>query len=370
MGEDGWTRLLGGDPRQWLLESDEPAARWVALTGLLDRPAADADVAAAHEAVLQHPGTRDLLHRLAPWDVEIPLSGHDKPEYAPNLLGLLADMGVTARDDPRIERILDAMLEHQDADGRFQALGRWRDMDTALWGSMPCDSHAIAETLARSGLAEDHRVRRAFDGIAADMADTDQGSAWLCRSDPQVAFRGPGRKSDFCPQATLEALRAFSYVPSGSRPQGVSAAGRVSLRAWRERGIEKPYMFGHGRQFKRAKWPVTWYGAFELADVIGRYPELWDGASADPADRSAMAEVAACLVAYNLDADGRVVPRSCFKGFEAYSFGQKKAPSAFATARLAVVLRRLSPLTDDIEAVDVLALSGSKGGTGAPLPPA
>jgi len=34
-----------------------------------------------------------------------------------------------------------------------------------------------------------------------------------------------------------------------------------------------------------------------------------------------------------------VTPRSCFKGFEAYSFGQKKVPSPWATARSCGILR-------------------------------
>ena len=64
-----------------------------------------------------------------------------------------------------------------------------------------------------------------------------------------------------------------------------------------------------------------------------------------------------------------MTPGSAFRGFKEYSFGQKKEPSAFATARLAVVLRRLDEIVDDIEAVDVRSLGSSKGGSGTPVPP-
>ncbi len=93
------------------------------------------------------------------------------------------------------------------------------------------------------------------------------------------------------------------------------------------------------------------------------------GAEAVAADRRAVAEIAACLIAYNVAADGRVTPLSARRGFELHSFGQKKAPSPWATARLCVVLRRVEDLADDIAAVDVLALGSSKGGSGTPLPP-
>jgi len=82
-----------------------------------------------------------------------------------------------------------------------------------------------------------------------------------------------------------------------------------------------------------------------------------------------MAELAACLIAYTMDDDGRVVPSSTYRGWEAHSFGQKKVPSDFATARIAVALARLEPIAAEVRAVDVAALGSSKGGSGTPLPP-
>lgn len=381
--DEQWPRLFGADPRPWLLEEEgEPAARWVALAELGDRAADDADLAAAHDAVLADPGTQALLDRLVPWEQEVPTSGHDKPDFRPNLLNLLADMGVRAEDDARLEAMLDSMVEHQDADDRFQSFGRWRGADEPVWGALFCDAHAIADVLARFGRTDDPRLARAFKRMAEDLAETDMGVAWLCRTDPAVGFRGPGRKLECCPQATLEALRAFSHLPADRRPGELRDAAHTVLEVWRHRGERKPFMFGHGRNFKRAKWPVTWYGAFEVTDVLGRFPEVWNArpaadrhrASATDSDetdedRRSLAESAACLVAYNVDEDGRVTPRSTFRGFESYSFGQKKEPSAFATARVAVVLRRLEDLVDDIEAVDVLTLPSSKGGTGVVVAP-
>jgi len=59
-----WTTLLGGDPREWLLACDEPAARWVTLVELFDRRADDPELIAAHAAVLADPGTKTLFKRL------------------------------------------------------------------------------------------------------------------------------------------------------------------------------------------------------------------------------------------------------------------------------------------------------------------
>jgi hypothetical protein len=133
--------------------------------------------------------------------------------------------------------------------------------------------------------------------------------------------------------------------------------------------VERPYQFGHGRQFKIIKWPPIWYGAYALLDTLGRYPQLWSGANADPADVRSLAELAACLVAYNVSSEGAVTPRSTYRGFETFSFGQKKRPSPLATALVLAVLRRFDDLAPAAAAVEVAALASSKGGRGTAMPP-
>ncbi len=364
-----WLALLGEDPRPWILESPEPAARWVALTELLDRREDDPEAIAARRDVLADDGTRRILGLLPDWEVDQRLSGHDSPGFAPNLLLLLADMGVRPGDDARVERLLDLMLQHQEPDGRFASFGSHRLSPEPIWGSLLCDNHAVVEVLVRLGRGDDDRVVAATRRMAADIAGTPQGRGWPCLPHSVSGLRGPGRRGDLCPQVTLEALRAFARLPVDRRPPGLLEIARTSLRAWRMRGEEKPYLFGHGVQFKTVKWPPFWYGIYQVLDTIGRYPELWRDRAADASDRQAIAELAACLVAYNFEGDGRVTPRSCYRGFAEYSFGQKKQPSPFATARLCAILRRFSDLTPEIASVDVLSLASSKGGSGTAMPP-
>ena len=358
-----WIGLLGADPRPWLLASDEPAARWVALTALLGRPDDDPEVTAAHRAVVADPGTRALIDRIPTWGAPLALPGHDSPLFAPNLLGLLADMGVRAGDDPRIEATLYAMLDGRAADGRFATFASSRVTPDGAWSALNCDTHAIAEILVRFGWADDPRVVVALDRMAAELVDTAQGRAWPCV--PWGGFRGPGRKGDLCPQVTLEALRAFAMLAPERRPPGLDEVLRTAVGPWHRRGDEQPYMFGHGYGFKTVKWPGFWYDVLRTVETLGRYPALlaWEPG------RRALAELAACLVAYNVDSDGTVTPRRCSRGFEAYSFGQKRRPSPYATARVAAVLRPLSAIADEIRAVDVLELTSSKGGSGTPRPP-
>jgi hypothetical protein len=168
---------------------------------------------------------------------------------------------------------------------------------------------------------------------------------------------------------TLEAVRTFGRLPVNGRPDGALDAARVLLAVWQRRGTQQPYMFGHGARFKTVKWPPTWYGAANVLDALSRYPALWRAADADATQRRALAELAACLVAYNFDEQGRVTPGSVCRGFEEFSFGQKKLPSAYATAHLLTILRRFDDLTEDIRAVDVRTLASFRGGSGVARPP-
>jgi hypothetical protein len=354
---------------EWILASYEPAARWIVRAHLVDGKQHRRLATAEHDAVLADPATQALIDRLPEWESATGLSGHQSPAFAPNLLGLLADMGVAGGDDERIERLLDAMLRHQLPDGRFASFATSREAPEGGWGSLFCDTHAIVDVLLRFGRGQDPRVIRALQTTLVDLTTTNQGPSWLCRPDELSGFRGPGRKQDFCPQATLEALRAWTYLPLAKRPANLHSVARTSLRAWRSRADEQPYMFGHGSRFKIIKWPTTWYDIHGVLDTLGRYPSLWRGRDADPADRRALTELVACMLAYNVAADGTVTPQSCYRGFENYSFGQKKQPSPFATARLLQVLRRFDDLADESAAVDVTELTSSKGGTGTARPP-
>ncbi len=46
------------------------------------------------EQVLADPATADLIARLPDWEGGAGFSGHNSPAFAPNLLNLLADMGL------------------------------------------------------------------------------------------------------------------------------------------------------------------------------------------------------------------------------------------------------------------------------------
>lgn len=71
--------------------------------------------------------------------------------------------------------------------------------------------------------------------------------------------------------------------------------------------------------------------------ALAFWPAGWKGRAATPEDRHGVAELTRA-VAGLFGPDGMVTPHSCYKGFEGFSFGQKKRPSPWATARLCGIL--------------------------------
>ena len=58
-------------------------------------------------------------------------------------------MGVRASDFPAIERMLDAMPQHQADDGRYLTPGAPRARSPRRVASLPCEHFAILEALLR-----------------------------------------------------------------------------------------------------------------------------------------------------------------------------------------------------------------------------
>ena len=369
-GTHAAAELLGTDPVPWLLASAEPYTRWVTRTGILGEAHDAPDVAKDHQALLEDPGIRDLIDTLPAWDAITTAPDHHSPAFLPNRLNLLADLGVQGGDDVRIESLIDALLAHQDRHGRFTPVEANGGRPKPDSGAVLCDTNVIAYVALRFGRGDDERVGSALGRMRSDLAATPQGRAWQCVPERRPLFSGVFSKADVCPQVTLEGLRALSYLHgSGERPSWLLEAARTPLAVWRRRTAERPYGFGHGYQFKSVKWPNFWYDVLWALETVGRYPEIWSGPRSTAEDRRSAAELAACLIAYNFDDDGRVTPRRVYPGFERFSFGRKTAPSPFATARCLTTLLRFSELAEEIAGVDVGALPGSLGGTGAPVVP-
>ncbi len=125
------------DPTPWLLASEEPAARWIALTSLLDLPEDAPEVAAAHEAVVRDAGVQTLIGLLGDWETDGTSPGTTNPCWRPTSSSCWARWESGPMTTPASTVLLDQMLAHSDDDGRFQMFAGGRRGDAPALGKPP-----------------------------------------------------------------------------------------------------------------------------------------------------------------------------------------------------------------------------------------
>ncbi len=159
-----WRKSLRGNPLPWLLEAENPSARYWTLVDILDRPAGDPEVRAARAAVSKQPLVKALFARQHPegyWGED-----ETKPhtaEGAVTVLALLHLLGVPP--DARTAAGGDSLLRFsQHASGGFSMIKTQRS------GLFPCTTGAHLPTLVYFGLGDDPRVHRALAFVAEAMS--------------------------------------------------------------------------------------------------------------------------------------------------------------------------------------------------------
>ncbi len=325
-----WATYLPADPRNSLLESEEPFTVLRTLVDLLDFSPSHQLVKQVKEMVLDDEKIQHLVQILPATWASYLVKGHQKADYPPSVLLLLFEFGITKDDFSQIAELLSQMLELQDKDGRFQSLALFPRSKPVI-GSSSCDTHIITEALILGGFDRTEEIRKATKFIAEQIKETSQGFAWKCEPNSESKARGPGRKDDICPQVTLEALRVFSHLPEKDQPKELIEAGRTLLRCY-EHPEHRPYLFGHGTRFKKLRPPFFWYDIGAVLDATSRYTELTKESSFNDM---------LSLVISKADENGRFTPESVYLDFKNWSFGQKKEWSPWLTSYICRILKRV-----------------------------
>ena len=162
-----WKSLLKADPRDWLLEPENPSVRYWTLVDILDRSDSNAEVQEARAVIAQQPLMQELFAKQHP-------EGHwgddeTKPMTAAGtlgVLGLLYMLGV--EPDERTAAGCDSFLRFcQNECGGFSMVKTRRS------GIFPCTTGVHLPMLLYFGLGDDPRMRQAFAFVIEDMARDD-----------------------------------------------------------------------------------------------------------------------------------------------------------------------------------------------------
>jgi hypothetical protein len=278
------------------------------------------DLRAASRAQL-----RTLADALDDWPGR-PFSSHRSASLLYHALEFLADLGVkeTDPDFTNLPAVLDKVRSFADPDGPLcihmaipKAYGGTGE-PAGAWAL--CDAPILVYCAAAMGRADDPRVRKAVDFLRGLVRD----NGWPCVVSKQLGnWRGPGRKDDPCPYATLAMLKALSAFDDLRGSPEAETGARCLLDLWETSRERHPYMFFMGTDFRKLKLPFVWYDLLHVAEVLSRIPT----ACSDPRFADMLR-----LIRSKAGPDGRYTPETVWTAWKDWDFGQKKEPSAWMDA--------------------------------------
>ena len=213
--------------------------------------------------------------------------------------------------------IIGRILEHRSAEGPFQLpLHDSTDREQGAWALR--DAPLIVYALMKFGLRNDPAVEAALAHLVGLLQD----NGWPCVVSQEIDFRGPGRKDDPCPFATLAMLKALAEIEGLRNGLACRTGGDALLTLWSESVTRHPYMFFMGTDFRKPKVPLIWYDLVHVLDVLSRLPWLRE----DPRFLDMLG-----VLKSKADAQGRFTLESVWTAWKDWEFGQKKEPSRWLT---------------------------------------
>jgi len=312
----------------WLLEGPS----WIQYRTRLDlmnQSEKDPEVLNARKEILIDSKIKELIEELNNWPGPA-LKGHKAPSHPIHKLVFLSDLGLS-KSDPQINPIIDKILSNKSEEGIFQIYinipKHFGGTGKGMWTWMLCDAPLILYSLIKLGLKEDVRIKSATAYLASLISE----NGWKCIVSPEIKFRGPGRKDDPCPYATLLMLKLLSQSEDFIESKESKTGAEVILDLWEQSKEKHPYLFYMGTDFRKLKAPLVWYDILHILDVLTQFPFLKND--------SRLKEMIH-IVKTKSDSMDRFTPESIYMKLKGWEFAQKKEPSRWLTFLVKRILRR------------------------------
>jgi len=212
-----WKALLKADPTGWLLEKDNPSARYFALKDILDKPEHDPEVQQAKRDIMRSGLVPELLGRQRE-----PVYLQSYPRfYTAKYQGLawslivLAESGAIAL--PQIQEQCEYVLAHaQEArEGGFSQHTAAKTGGGRISEVIPCLTGNMVWSLIRLGYLDDPRLQKSVGWLIRYLRFNDG-----VEDDPQTPPYDRyeicwGRHT--CHMGVVKALKAFGAIPETRR---------------------------------------------------------------------------------------------------------------------------------------------------------
>lgn len=261
------------------------------------------------------------------------VSNHKNPELPIHKLLFLLDIGFDM-DVPEIENAVSQLMSHKDKYGIYQSLtnipihfgGTGKD----IFGWCLCDAPLLLLALLKAKVDYQQHIKPGVDYLVA----LNRTQGFPCSvSEEFGTFRGPGRKDDCCPYATLIMLNLLSHIDEYKNSDIVTKGIDILFSLW-ENSLERhPYMFYMGTDFRKLKAPSIWYDIVSVTDCLSKF----EYAKSD----TRFLEMVGMIKAKQ-DENGLFTPESIYQKCKDWDFGQKKFVSPYLSFLCIRVLERVN----------------------------
>ncbi len=177
-----WQTQLRGDSVSWLLESDSPGVRYVALRDLMELPADDADMKSVRKKAHKEGPIAEILSHMEKAGYWVKAGPGYNPKYRSTVWSMimLAQLGASASEDKRIEQACKYLLEHLAEGGQFTT-----SSSGAPSGTVDCLQGNLCWALMELGY-DDPRLKKAYEWMARTV--TGDGVAPMEDKDAPVHY--------------------------------------------------------------------------------------------------------------------------------------------------------------------------------------
>ncbi len=259
--------MRSADVLSWLLEVDNPSARYLALTRVLDRSEDDAEVLETRSRIPDWDGARAILAAQWPEGYWMRPGIGYSPKYKATVWQVIFLAALGAPRTQEVDRACTYVLDHgRLADGRFTAYKTAR-------GAVACLNGNLLRAMFQLG-CQDPRLAETLEALTA-MAVRD---GFCCRFNAPRGCQNspPARMGDGLPCAwgAIKALGAFAEVPARKRPASVQAAVEAGVALLLNGDLatgDYPSATGPSPLWRRFGFPLGYASdLLEALQVLGR----------------------------------------------------------------------------------------------------
>lgn len=316
--------------KNYILENSED---WLKYTFLLNVMHEDkASLVKLKESAMQDNKIKCYLYDVSNFHQTV-VNTHKNPELPIHKLTFLLELGFE-RDISEINTAIEAILAHKDEYGVYQSLTNipkhygGSGENTFSW--FLCDAPLLLYALVRANVDYESHIKQGVEYLLQRL----ETNGFPCAVSQELGkFRGPGKKSDCCPYATLLMLKLLNSIPEYKTSEVVTSTANALLDLW-ETSLEKhPYMFYMGTDFRKIKAPLIWYDIVSVLDILSQIQSI-------QTDKRYLEMIH--ILQNKQDENGLYIAESIYQKCKSWDFGQKKIPSMYVTYKCHQILDRVN----------------------------